>query len=505
VDSYSDKSGKHVLIQIGVSQYLPKHAEYFRFRTHNELIKLIKSAELVITQGGYGSIYDCLNQKKKVIAVPRKKDMQESSDSGLGQIELVRYLEKQGRILALYDLSRLEETIHKAHSFEPNFDYSNNVSKVISTILAKERQKQRKSNGINIFRNIFPLFFKNRIIEMTAFVTDKCNFRCKHCFMLDTLNKKKDNFLSLEEFRLMGKHIHSMQRVHIGGGEPLIRKDISDVVLTISNHWNTQVICLPTNGSFQENAEHTAEEFGLKGRHHLRFHFSLSVVGEQMTDFTGHKQAFHLWEKTIKSVKKITREFKNVSTIVLSTFNDYNQNHIEDFIRYITNDVVPDDFSFALVRSHANYKPNLNLNKFISINHKIHCESRAHNPFIRAYRELIRNKISQYYKDPRYTLKCTSGTLRVVMSPDGDVYPCERLGYPEGSDKDEWNMGNIREHEYNIHKLLRGAKAKSIQKRIRDDKCHCQQAIDMSINYLCTWKFKFEVLFLGAKYLFRLE
>jgi radical SAM protein with 4Fe4S-binding SPASM domain len=91
------------------------------------------------------------------------------------------------------------------------------------------------------------------------------------------------------------------------------------------------------------------------------------------------------------------------------------------------------------------------------------------------------------------------------MSPDGDVYPCERLGYPEGSDKDEWNMGNIREHEYNIHKLLRGAKAKSIQKRIRDDKCHCQQAIDMSINYLCTWKFKFEVLFLGAKYLFRLE
>ena len=66
---------------------------------------------------------------------------------------------------------------------------------------------------------------------------------------------------------------------------------------------------------------------------------------------------------------------------VLSTFNDYNQQNIERLTDYVTNEVKPDDFSFALVRSHSTYNPDLDLEKFISINHKIYCESKAQNPF----------------------------------------------------------------------------------------------------------------------------
>ncbi len=501
VDNYSLNTGKKVTIQLGNSLYIPRHADYFRFRSHKEIIKLIRSAELVIAQGGYGSIFDCLEQEKKVIAVPRERDRKECLDPGLGQFELVQYLEKQKKILALYDVSRLTEKIEEAYNFEPDFRYSNNLSLVVSDILTTERKniKEKNKGGINIFRNAFPLFFKNRVIEMTIFVTDKCNFRCKHCFMADQFNKRT-NLLTLREFQLMGKHIDSMQRVHIGGGEPLIRKDISDIVLTIANQWNTEVICLPTNGSFQKNAEVTAELFGQRSTKHLRFHFSLNTIGEMMTEFTGHKQAFYLWEKTIKSVRQITRKFKNISLTVLSTFNDFNQINIEELTNYVINEVKPDDFSLALVRSHNKYNPDLNLDKFISINHQVHCELKTHNPFIRAYRELIRNKIAQYYKDKRYYVKCFSGKLRAVISPDGYVYPCESLGYPEGSGQEEWNMGNIREYEYNIHKLLKGEKAKSVRRRIRDNKCHCQHGIDLSINHLCTWRFKFEVLFLGLKY-----
>ena len=465
-------------------------------------MQLIREAEVVVTHGGYGSIFDCLEQRKTAVVVPRERNMKESSDAGLGQIELVRYLEQRRRILALYDLSRLDDVLEEAHRFKPNFSYLNDVAVEVSRILAEEERVTRKSQGINIYRNMLPLFLKHRLLEMTVFVTDKCNFTCKHCFMVDQLNKKKNPFLSVHEYQSMGKHIRSLQRVHIGGGEPLLRNDIAAIVLTISNLWNTQVICLPTNGSIRKNAEATAEAFGREGSHHLRFHFSLSVLGENMDEFTGQLHAFQAWEKTVQSVKRITRALKNVTLVVLSTFNDFNQQQINRFVQYVQEEVVPDDFSFALVRSHDRYTPVLDLETFAAVNHQIHCEPGTHNPFLRAYREHIRTKMTEYYAKPAFKVPCTSGQLRVVMSPDGDVYPCEKLGYPEGPESEKWKMGNIRDFEYNIHRLLKSSQAKAIREQIRTNRCHCQQSIDMSINYLCTWRFKSEVLLLGLKYLF---
>ncbi len=502
VDLYAARSGEKVIIQLGHSVYKPKHAGFFFFKTHSEIIQLIKSADFLIVQGGYGSIYDCLKQKKKIIAVPRKKELMEALDAGLGQLELVQYLEKKNRIMGLYEMEDLEKKINELKSFNPDFEFENNLSEFISGILKNElgASLNNRKSGYNIFRNIIPLIFKNRLTEMTYFVTDKCNFKCKHCFMLDQLNVKKSCFLSLEEVKEMGRHIHSMQRVHIGGGEPLLRNDIDEITLAISNEWNTQTICLPTNGSMQNNAVKTAELFGNKSSKYLRFHFSLNMMGKEMDEFSEHKNAFNLWDKTVKQVKEITKKFNNISFTVLTTFNDFNQVKIEELTQYVNNEIKPDDFSFALVRSHKDYHPQLDLEKFEKENHKVHFNSRKHGPFIRAYREIIREKIARYYQNPKYYVPCQSGKLRVVMSPEGDIFPCENLGYPEGHQQNDWYMGNIRDYNHNIHHLLKSPLAKSIRKKIVDTKCHCHHGVDMSLSYQSTWKFKLEVMVLGIKY-----
>ncbi len=503
VDSYAQSTEERIEIQLGYSVTLPKHAHYFTFLPKEQLEEKIESARLIITHGGYGSIYDGLQQRKKIIAVPRQKKYKEALDAGLGQTELVHYLESKNRILALYDVTNLAEMIGKADSFEPDFDFVNELQKAVSDVLHKElnRKTKQKNSRFNIFRNILPLIFKNRLTEMTFFVTDKCNFRCKHCFMLDQLNVKKTKFLTPEEVREMGKHIHSMQRVHIGGGEPLIRKDLPDLILTIANDWNTQTICLPTNGSFQKNALETAELFGQKSSKYLRFHFSLNVMGEEMDSFTGYKNAFQLWDKTVKKVKLITQKYRNISLTVLTTFNDFNQKKIDSLLDYVKNTIKPDDISFALVRPHKKYHPQLDLKKFASVNRKIHSGYGSHNPFIKAYRELIRKKIARYYKKPGYYLPCQSGKLRVVMSPEGDVFPCENLGYPEGANQNKWKMGNIRDFHYNVYELLKSDRAKTIQRAIKKTKCHCHHGVDMSVSYQATWKFRAEVFLLGIKYL----
>lgn len=136
IDIYALKSGKEIIIQLGHSNYIPKHADYFSFKSHKEITKLIKSAEFIITQGGFGSIYDCLNLKKKIICVPRQRELDECLDSGLGQVELVQYLEKGNRILALYDVTQLEEIIEKVDNFEPDFIFYNNLALIVSQILS---------------------------------------------------------------------------------------------------------------------------------------------------------------------------------------------------------------------------------------------------------------------------------------------------------------------------------------------------------------------------------
>ncbi len=506
IDSYAQSTDERIEIQLGHSLTLPVYADYFTFLPKGKLEEKIEAARLIITHGGYGSIYDCLQHRKKIIAVPRKRERKEALDAGLGQSELVQYLEQKNRVLALYDVANLSKKIKEADLFEPDFYYENRLTQTVSAILNKEldsrlKRSDQKKTRFNVFKNILPLILKNRLTEMTFFVTDKCNFKCKHCFMLEQLNVKKTIFLTPEEVKAIGKYIHSMQRVHIGGGEPLIRNDLSSIILTIANDWNTQTICLPTNGSFQKNALATAELFGQKSNKYLRFHFSLNVMGKEMDAFSGHQNAFQLWDETVKKVKQITQKYQNISLTVLTTFNDFNQQQIDTLLDYVKNTIKPDDISLALVRPHKNYRPVLDVEKFNSISQKIHSEFVGQNPFIKAYRTLIRKKIARYYKNPKYYLPCQSGKLRVVMSPDGDVFPCENLGYPEGDNQDKWKMGNIRDFHYNIQDLLKSDPAKRIQKAIKKNKCHCHHGVDMSVSYQATWKFRAEVFFLGMKYI----
>lgn len=101
-------------MQIGHTEdYIPVHAKYEKFLSKPELLKKIGDAELVITQGGFGSIADCLLAGKKVIAVPRKPELQESPDR---QEELVRELEKLGRVIGVYEIEELPQAIEVAES-----------------------------------------------------------------------------------------------------------------------------------------------------------------------------------------------------------------------------------------------------------------------------------------------------------------------------------------------------------------------------------------------------
>ena len=116
VDELAQYNGWDVFIQLGHTHFEPKHCQYERFVERDVLLRMIEEADLIITQGGYGSIRDALLFNKPIVAVPRDPTLHESPDY---QDEIVRAMEQKGYLIGVYDITQLEIAIQKARGFTP--------------------------------------------------------------------------------------------------------------------------------------------------------------------------------------------------------------------------------------------------------------------------------------------------------------------------------------------------------------------------------------------------
>tara|TARA_B110000902_G_scaffold264484_1_gene346112 strand:- start:992 stop:1483 length:492 start_codon:yes stop_codon:yes gene_type:complete len=122
-----------VTIQSGHTKYKTKYSESFDFCDKKELISLIKNADIIITQGGYGSMMDSLLLHKKVIAVPRKLQLKETLHD---QTEHVEYLSFKGYLLACYDVLELPRYVTNLLSNDVKLTFFRPESEIkISTLV----------------------------------------------------------------------------------------------------------------------------------------------------------------------------------------------------------------------------------------------------------------------------------------------------------------------------------------------------------------------------------
>jgi len=349
-------------------------------------------------------------------------------------------------------------------------------------------------NNLKYIKFLPALILKNKITEATFFITDICNMKCKHCFVLDALNKKLP-MLSPDEIRKMGKFVKPIQRVHVGGGEPFTRKDLFEVIRAFSETWKPGVICVPTNGWFTERILEFIDQYGTTCKGNIRIHFSInSPYPEDMDKFTALKGSFEKWKDSITKAIERAKRYKNITIVALSTYNEYNQHYFKELIDYLHLEIKVPDFSFQIARTHENYNPDLNYQKFREINDYYFKTYNKQDRFIATFRKLSREKSVEYFETPKFTKTCTSGKLRIVVSPTGDIYPCEKLGYPNLKDMHQWLLGNIRDYDFDINKLLKNKAANLCYNKICSTDCHCDHNIDQSLKLLSEPSYRIKLI-----------
>ena len=73
--------------------------------------------------------------------------------------------------------------------------------------------------------------------------------------------------------------------------------------------------------------------------------------------------------------------------------------------------------------------------------------------------------------------RCLAGKKMVVITPQGDLVPCEPLWLePEAYRDKEFSgfvMAHLREYDYDVHAALKSSKSKVIKNFIAGKKCWC--------------------------------
>jgi UDP-N-acetylglucosamine transferase subunit ALG13 len=60
-----------VVLQIGKSEFVPKHANWVKIMDQTEYLKVLASCKLFVAHVGIGSIIQALEQKKQMLLMPR--------------------------------------------------------------------------------------------------------------------------------------------------------------------------------------------------------------------------------------------------------------------------------------------------------------------------------------------------------------------------------------------------------------------------------------------------
>ncbi len=95
--------------------------------------------------------------------------------------------------------------------------------------------------------------FGRGITNVRVSVTDRCNFRCRYCMPEEGMTwLHRDELLSYEEITRVVAVLGGLgvSHVRLTGGEPLMRKDLSELVRLIRRISAIEDIALTTNGYF---------------------------------------------------------------------------------------------------------------------------------------------------------------------------------------------------------------------------------------------------------------
>jgi MoaA/NifB/PqqE/SkfB family radical SAM enzyme len=296
---------------------------------------------------------------------------------------------------------------------------------------------------------------------------------------------RSEQDLRIDECEKFFETVGQIFYFNITGGEPFIREDLPEIVEFSCKYLKPRIINIPTNGIMSQRIyEHTLEILEIINKYDasisLTIHPSIDGVGEKHDEIRGVQGNFEKLVKTIRLLMPLQDKYPNFYLepgSVISNFNIDSLDEVENFVHGLG------------IQSYRSEVAE-NRSEFQNFDDAITPSAEVYQKLIKEFSKKIEDNIvgkrlltkmtesmrMVYYdiagkilETHKQIIPCYAGNSSIHVNFNGAVWPCSVLGY-------DYEMGNIRDYDYNLPKLLTSRKATEIRKHVQDQNCACPLA-----------------------------
>ncbi|MFQ6136787.1 MAG: GTP 3',8-cyclase MoaA [Candidatus Hydrothermarchaeales archaeon] len=180
-------------------------------------------------------------------------------------------------------------------------------------------------DGVEIMAMIYDRFGRP-LTSMRISITSRCNLDCLYCHQ-EGIPKDNSSEMTAEEIgRIVGICAdYGVRKVKITGGEPLLRKDVCEIIGFISNNNGIKDLSMTTNGVFLEKYAQGLKDAGLD-----RVNVSLDSIRPEIFSRVTKGDL----TKVIAGIKKAVDVGLNPVKLNMVALKDINIDEIRDMIKF---------------------------------------------------------------------------------------------------------------------------------------------------------------------------
>ena len=293
-------------------------------------------------------------------------------------------------------------------------------------------------------------------------VTYRCNARCCMCNIWNTKNKNEISLKEIEKIFSDELFAENLQSVNLTGGEPMLGKDLAQIVYTIvKNCRNLKIITLNTNGYFYDRYKELFEKIDAIRRKirdfELLVYFSIDGLNETHDKIRGKSGFFENLMKTVELMSEVKRNY-NVRYSFNFTITPYNYNEMMKTFLFLDNLNLSLDFTLSMP-SDTYFNNTVSNDLWQYDNEAIYqicsmLDEMLKKKKLTYSRTYYKNLIRMLQGDER-KIGCIFKKEGLFLTPDGDIYKCWADNCRIGNIYEE-KIGQIWEksfYEYDIEKL----------------------------------------------------
>jgi MoaA/NifB/PqqE/SkfB family radical SAM enzyme len=309
--------------------------------------------------------------------------------------------------------------------------------------------------------------------NLTFSVSYRCNSRCVTC---NVWRKRVADF-TLEEyertFRRLGR---SLRWVTFSGGEPFLRPDLIEIVLACYRICQPDIINIPTNGLLVDRVAKGVERLAREApKSKIVINLSLDGVGADHDAIRGVPGNYAKLRETYAALRAL--DAPNLTVGIHTVISQHNVGRFAQIREHVRGEIGPDSFITELAEERVELDTigldiTPPLDQYAAVVDQLSADIEAEPAdgvagIAQAFRSHYYQIAQRTLREQRQILPCYAGVASGHIAPNGDVWTCCIRAEP---------IGSLRESDYDLLPIWRGARADSLRDSIRQGECHCPLA-----------------------------